>query len=95
MVDVDKVLKVYNKVGHSSILCFYHFDHAFQTSKNNQASTFVAKPKLILELSWNVNSGAISNVITKLSNLSLKFEDHGEEKLAVDNNNKLTTNWPC
>ena len=35
MVNADKVLEVYNKVGHGAILCFYHFDHAFQTSKNN------------------------------------------------------------
>ena len=61
----------------------------FKLIKNNQAFVFVAIADLVSHQSWYTNSGATNHVSTKLSNFSLKSYYHGENKLVIDNGNKL------
>ena len=51
--------------------------------------TFIAIADLVSHQSWYTNSGTTNHVSTKLSNFSLKSYYHGENKLVIDNGNKL------
>ena len=83
--------QIWKKVGHIALNCYCCFDHAFQAPQNNQASTLIATPKLVFEQSWYADSGVNNHVIAELGNLSMKSNYHGEDKLVVDNGNKLIT----
>lgn len=84
--------QICGKYGHSASTCYWRFNEEFSGGKQNinQASAYMAHSDEKGEHGWYFDSGTTHRITNYLSDLNIKTELKGGEKLMIGDSNSLT-----
>ncbi|KAF3652867.1 putative long chain base biosynthesis protein 1-like [Capsicum annuum] len=82
--------QVCHKFGHSALVCYHRFDHAYQASFKSRMAALIAQPSTVGDSNWYPDSGATHHLTNDIQNMAVRGEYLGSDQIHIDNGTGLT-----